>query len=452
MHGRCAAVDDEPIYKPMPMHTVAGMFKRILLVTAGAALGVALTIGIASATNGWGLLPNRDLNRATDSMKDVLRLVNENYVDEKAVRFDRLAKRALHGMLESLDPHSEYLEIRDMEELSEQLSGDFSGVGLQVEIRDGRVLVIAPIANTPAEKAGIERGDEILAVDGKTVGGDVTTDAIVERLRGKVGTPVTMELFRPSTAARFRLTLRRQLIELETVRAVEVLPDRTGYILISDFSDHTARDFSRALDRLMRENIENLIIDLRNNPGGLLDAAVAVAEPFFHEGEVIVSTRGRKPDDHDTFRAERRGKPLELPVAVLINAATASAAEVVTGALKDTHRAVVVGERSFGKGSVQSVFSLKSGEGLRLTTARYFTPAGLSIHESGISPHVEVVMTAEEDSKLRVQLARADISDPHEFKERFGFTPIADRQLEAAQQILRGLRVLDSRRLSQASH
>jgi carboxyl-terminal processing protease len=185
------------------------------------------------------------------------------------------------------------------------------------------------------------------------------------------------------------------------------------------------------------------VIDLRNNPGGLLDAAVEVAEPFFRKGELIVYTQGRKPSDREDFKSEADGDPLTLPVAVIINAGTASAAEVVTGALKDMKRAVIVGERSFGKGSVQSIFKLKNGEGLRLTTAHYYTPNGVSIHEKGIEPQVEVVMTPDEDGKLRRQSARPDITDPSEFKARFGFAPIEDRQLEAAVDVLHGVEVLD---------
>jgi carboxyl-terminal processing protease len=187
------------------------------------------------------------------------------------------------------------------------------------------------------------------------------------------------------------------------------------------------------------------VIDLRNNPGGVLDAAVDVAEPFFKKGELIVYTQGRKPGDREDYRAEAEGEPVTLPIAILINAGSASAAEVLTGALKDTGRAVVVGERSFGKGSVQSVFPLKDGEGMRLTTARYYTPGGVSIHEKGIAPHVEVVMTPEEDDKLSRQRARADLVDPREFKERFGVDPIEDRQLQAALDVLKGVRLLGER-------
>lgn len=443
--ARAGARGDEPIYKPNPMHTVAGMFKRIPVLAAGAALGFVLTLGAARVVQTWSWFPNRELNRSADYMKEVLQMVNEYYIDAPSVGYDQLAKTALHGMVESLDPHSEFLEARDYQDLEEQLSGDFTGVGLQVEMRQGKVLVIAPIANSPAERAGIQRGDEILGVDGKGIEKNSVMDNVVDRLRGKPRTRVTIDLYRPAVARKFQVTLQRQVIKLESVRSVAVLPERTGYILLSEFSEHTGREFGEALDRLVKEGIDGLVLDLRSNPGGLLDAAVAVAEPFFRRGELIVSTRGRNKADNENFRAERSGEPLQLPMVVLINAGTASAAEVVTGALKDTRRAVVIGERSFGKGSVQSVFQLKSGEGLRLTTARYYSPAGLSIHETGIEPNVEVIMTAEEDSKLSVQRTRSDITDPKEFKARFGFTPIEDRQLQAGLAILRGIRLLDAR-------
>ncbi|HYD85543.1 MAG TPA: S41 family peptidase, partial [Opitutus sp.] len=399
------------------MHTVASMFKRIPVLAAGAALGFVLTFGAARSMQTWGWLPNRELNRSADYMKDVLQMVNEYYIDAESVGYDRLAKTALHEMVESLDPHSEFLEARDYQDLEEQLSGDFTGVGIQVEMREGKVRVIAPIANSPAERAGIQRGDEILGVDGKGIEDKSSMGTVVERLRGKPRTRVTIDLYRPTAERKFQVTLQRQVIKLESVRSVQVLPERTGYILLSEFSEHTGREFGEALERLLKEGIDGLVLDLRNNPGGLLDAAVAVAEPFFRRGELIVSTRGRKSADNESFRAELSGEPLALPMVVLINAGTASAAEVVTGALKDTGRAIVIGERSFGKGSVQSVFELKNGEGLRLTTARYYSPAGLSIHETGIEPNVEVIATADEDSKLQVQHARADVKDPKEFKE-----------------------------------
>jgi len=433
------------------MHTVAGMFKRILLVAAGVALGFALTIGAARVAAAWSLFPNRELNRTTDYVRDVLQLVNQNYVDEPGSSYDKLAKSALHGMVESLDPHSEFLEAKAYTELEEELSGDFTGIGIQIEKRKGRVLIIAPIAGGPGERAGLQHGDELTGVDGRSFEKGISLDGVIDRLRGKPKSQVAIDVYRAAEAKRFQVTLTRELIKMPSVRGVEVLDGHTGYLQITEFSDHTADEFDHALDQLLKQDIDSLVIDLRNNPGGLLDAAVAVSNPFFKKNEIIVSTRGRKPADTDEYRAEGDGEPLTLPLAVLVNSGTASAAEVVTGALKDTHRAIVVGERTFGKGSVQSIFPLKNGEGVRLTTAKYYTPSGVSIHQKGIDPDVEVVLTAEEDSRLRVQQTRGDIADAAEFKERFGFAPIADKQLETALEVLKGVQMVDERRAAVAA-
>ncbi|MDB6127861.1 MAG: carboxyl-terminal protease [Verrucomicrobia bacterium] len=426
------------------MHTVTRMLKRFLILATGVVLGLGLSLVGVRVALAWGLFPNRELDRSSTYMREVLQLVNENYVDAKASGYDHLAKSAIHGMVESLDPHSEFLESKDYTVLEEELSGDFSGIGVQVEMRKGHVVVIAPIANSPGERAGILRGDELLQVDHKVLEKGTTMDKVIDRLRGRPGTMVAVQMFRPSSTKTFDLTLKRELIKQESVRDARIIAPHTGYIQLTEFSDHTGAEFIEALNRLLKEGIDSLIIDLRGNPGGLLDAAVEVAEPFFKKSELIVYTQGRKPGDREDYRATADGDPLVLPIAVLINAGSASAAEVVTGALKDTGRAVIVGERSFGKGSVQSIFKLKNGEGLRLTTARYFTPGGVSIHEKGIEPQVEVVMSAEEDSKLRLQRLRSDVTDAREFKERFGFAPIEDRQLQAALDVLKGVDVFDS--------
>jgi carboxyl-terminal processing protease len=345
----------------------------------------------------------------------------------------------------ALDPHSEYLEAEDFRHFESDINGDFGGIGVQVEMKAGRVIVIAPMAGTPGERAGILRGDEIISVDSRPLATTGPMDDAIKRLRGKPKTKVVVGLHRPGTGKTLELTLVRELIKIESVRTAHLIYGHIGYIHLVDFSARTGEDFLSALERLINQGADSLIIDLRNNPGGLLDAAVEVAEPFFHQDELVVYTRGRKPEDQEEYRAAMSGEPIDLPLAVIINAGSASAAEVVTGALKDTKRAVVVGERSFGKGSVQSVFKLKNGEGLRLTTARYYTPGGVSIHGEGIAPHVEVVMTPEEDNKLRVQRARTDITDPGEFEERFGFIPVDDRQLRAAVDVLKGVSVLRER-------
>jgi carboxyl-terminal processing protease len=427
------------------MNTVGGMFKRILAIAAGVSFGLCLAITVTRGTLAWSWFGSSELDHSSDYVREVLKLVNENYVDAKDSAYDKLTKSALHGMIESLDPHSEFLETDDYREMEEEMSGKFGGIGIQVELRKGRVIVIAPIAGTPGERAGILRGDEIVTVDGKPVEQGATMNAVVDQLRGRPHTKVNVGLFRPSTGRTFDLTLVREVIKVDSVRDVHVLPGGVGYLQLTEFSEHTGEEFGRALDRLRQEGARSLVLDLRNNPGGLLDAAVTVAEPFFRKGELIVYTQGRKAGDRDEYRSEAKGEPLQLPMAVLINAGSASAAEIVAGALKDTGRAVIVGERSFGKGSVQSVFKLKNGEGLRLTTARYYTPSGVSIHERGIEPQVEVVMTPDEDSKLSLQRSRSDVTAPKEFEERFDFIPIRDRQLEAAVDVLKGIGAFSAR-------
>jgi len=420
------------------------MRNRILKLAAGLTLGIAVPAAGLQLASLFGLLPSKDSAKATAYLREVMGLVNEDYVDATAASYDNLAHGAIHGMVESLDPHSEFLEAKDNAELEEDLSGEFGGVGIQVEVRSGKIVVIEPMPGTPADRAGIRRGDEITSIDGHPVAGTTAMDAVVDRLRGKPHTRVALVLNRPRENRRLALTLEREIIKVDSVTNVHVLAEDVGYVLITEFSEHTGEQFASAVDGLLKKNINSLIIDLRNNPGGLLDAAVDVAEPFFRKGEMIVYTQGRKPSDKEEFRSESEGEPLDIPVAILINQETASAAEIVTGALKDMGRAVVVGERSFGKGSVQSILKLKNGEGLRLTTAKYYTPSGVSLHQKGVSPHIEVVLSAEDDDKLREQGTRSDLTDPAEFKERFGFTPIADRQLDTAVDLLKGVEVIDS--------
>src|SRR4051812_24756250 len=252
------------------MPTVNGMFKRILTLTAGAVMGIALTVAAARVAVAWNIWPNRDLSRSASYVKDVMRLVNESYVDDKVVSYDQLARNALHGMIETLDPHSEFLEKKDNEEFEEDLTGEFGGVGIQVETRQNRIVIIAPLAGTPSERAGIQRGDEIVSIDGNAVDATGNGDSIVSKLRGKPKTKVLLGLFRPSTQETLNLTLVREIIKIESVRAVRVLEDGIGYVQLTEFSDHTAEQFRRALESLLKDGINSLIIDLRNNPGGLL--------------------------------------------------------------------------------------------------------------------------------------------------------------------------------------
>jgi carboxyl-terminal processing protease len=413
------------------------VLKRIVIVVAAAALGFSLAQYAArSAAPSWW--PDRERDRNVRYFREVLQLVKENYVEDTKAGYDELTRAALRGMLGELDPHSEFLSKEDFATTEEELSNQFGGVGIQVEQRDGKIIVISPIAGTPAERAGVRRGDQLVKVDGKPLEAP-SLDRTVRLIRGEPDTTVTITMFRPSANKEIDFRLERKRIRLDSVRHERMLPGGIGYLQITQFSERTGDEFEKAVAGLEQQGLQALILDLRNNPGGLLDAAVEVCEVFFDRNELIVYTQGRSPASREEHHARGGRPPRRYPIAVLVNGGTASAAEIVAGALKDTRRAVVVGEKTFGKGSVQSVLALRDGEGLRLTTARYYTPGGLTIHEKGILPHVEIEMSADDEAKVRLQQSRADLTAPAEFADRFGFTPIEDIQLQAAEELLAGV-------------
>jgi len=429
--------------------TVRRMLRKSLPVALGVLLGLLLAGVAARTVPAWSLFSGKGLGPSSDYVKEVLKLVHDNYVDTDRSDYPRLAREALHGMVESMDPHSEFLEQKEFASLDEEMRGDFGGIGIQVESRNGHYVVISPISGSPAEKAGLRRGDELLFIDGVSVSLAKGMDEIVDRLRGEPGTRVTIKMLRPTSASQYESVITRERIRVDSVKEASVLKNHIGYIHLAEFTERTGEEFDQALDKLLAEGIDSLVLDLRNNPGGLLDAAVYVAEPFFGKGELIVYTQGRRAQDREEFRSEIRGEPVTIPVAVLINAGSASAAEIVAGAFKDSGKGVIVGERSFGKGSVQTIFKLRDGEGMRLTTARYYTPKGISIHGHGIEPQVEVVMTPEEDEQVREWRSRASRPgktevDAPDSAAAEGTEP-ADRQLQAAVDALKGLRLLESR-------
>ena len=414
------------------------MSKRFLALCAAVLTGFLLAQFAARQTGAPSWWPNRERERNVKYFREVLQTVKENYVDASKPGYDELTRGALKGLVGQLDPHSEFLTAEEFAETEDDLSNEFTGVGIRVEQRDGKIVVITPIADTPAERAGIRRGDQLTKVDGQTLE-NPSVEKSTKIIRGEPGTKVTLTIYRPSQNRAIDFELVRERIRLDSVRHVQLRSDGIGFIQITQFSDQTGEEFAAALATLEKNGLRALVIDLRNNPGGLLDAAVEVCDAFFDRGELIAYTQGRMPESRENHRAGGSHARRTYPVAILVNGGTASAAEIVAGAMRDTNRAVIVGEKSFGKGSVQSIISLKNGEGMRLTIAKYYTPGGVSIHEKGIQPHVEIELSPDDESKIRLQDARADLAAPADFADRFGFQPVSDIQLSAAQEVLVGV-------------
>lgn len=415
------------------------MFKRLLFLGAAvlASYGLGQYAAHSGAPSWW---PDRTRDQSVRYYREVMQLVQEGYVGEAPADYAELTRAALEGMVKTLDPHSQFLRADAFQETEDELTNAFGGVGIQVEQRDGQIVIVTPIAGTPAERAGMWRGDRILQINGAVLK-NPTVDKIIKLVRGEPETEVALTVFRPSQNRSLEFKLKRERIQLNSVRNAAHHAGGIGYLAITQFSERTGDEFKAALTGLEATGIRALVIDLRNNPGGLLDAAIAVCNEFFERDELIVYTQGRTPESRENFKADGRHVRRTYPMAILVNGDTASAAEIVAGAMKDTRRAFIVGEKTFGKGSVQSVMPLRQGEGLRLTTARYYTPSGITIHERGITPQVELEIPAEDEAKLRVQQTRLDLTADAEFQERWGFARIEDWQLNAAEEVLAGVLV-----------
>ena len=338
--------------------------------------------------------------------------IQASYVDE--VDNEKLIRGAIDGMLASLDPHSGYLDGSDLQRLETMIDGNYSGLGLSVVMEDGAVKVISPFRGSPAEKAGIKAGDFITHLDGKLIyGGDL--DEAVQQMRGPAGTSINLTIFRPGSDEPIEASVTRGVIELEPV-TYEVKDGKIGVITVNEFSRDVGADVFAAWNDIQREaggRVNGLVLDLRSNPGGSLDEAIALSDLFLDEGR-IVSQRGRARGESMSFDAETvyRGQiAADVPLIVLIDAGSASASEIVAGALQDHRRALIMGERSFGKGSVQSLVPLGPDAALKLTTARYYTPSGHSVQEGGIKPDIRVPQLSDPDMERRrkYQLRESDL-------------------------------------------
>lgn len=331
-----------------------------------------------------------DTYKALNLFGDVFEQVRANYVDP--IEDKKLIEYALNGMLSSLDPHSGYMNEEEAKSMSIQNKGEFGGLGIEVTLENGVVKVVSPIDDTPAARAGIQSGDLIVEIDGKQVIGMTLNDA-VNKMRGKVGSDILLTVVRKGAKEPIKYKLVRDIIQIQSVKN-HVENGNIGYIRITTFNAQTSPGLKKAFDEIKKQSGDKLrgyVLDLRNNPGGLLDQAIAVSDAFIDKGE-IVSTRGRNPDDtrRDNATTKSVDEANGLPMVVLINGGSASASEIVAGALQDHKRAIVMGTQSFGKGSVQTLFNVPGGGMIRLTTARYFTPSGKSIQAKGITPDILV--------------------------------------------------------------
>ena len=385
------------------------MKNRLLPATLAIVLALSIPATVLVAQSVQQQQAEADRFKELEEFLAVYRKVKLGYVDK--VDDKQLMEGAIQGMLASLDPHSAFLDKSDFSSLQTQIDGEYGGLGLTVTLEDEAVKVIAPTKDTPADKAGIKSGDFITHLDGKLILGG-TLDEAVEAMRGAPGTSIKLTIFRPGRDAPFDVTITRAVIDLKPVRWE--VKNRIGVISITGFSEQTGADVVAAVSGIKKSlggNPLGYIIDLRSNPGGILDEAVSVSDAFLSSGE-IVSERGRDKSDIQRWWAER-AVPGDVtggaPIIVLVDAGSASASEIVAGALQDHHRGLVMGERSFGKGSVQSVLPLTRDTGLRLTVARYHLPSGRSVQEGGIKPDVRVPQLTDPDYKKRVSVRESDL-------------------------------------------
>ena len=438
------------------------MKKFLLAALLGTAAGVVVTTQVTGPLLAQDAEKKSNVYEQLDLFGDIFERIRSQYVEE--VEESELIEAAINGMLTSLDPHSSYLAPKDFEDMRTQTSGEFGGLGIEVTQEEGYVKVVTPMDDTPADKAGMEAGDFITGVDGKSILG-FTLEEAVELMRGPVGSEIILTVVREGVDEPFDVSIIRDTIKLTAVRARS--EGDSVVLRVSTFNRQTYPNLQSGLEKQVEElggfdKVNGIVLDLRNNPGGLLNQAIAVSDAFLDRGE-IVSTRGRNPRDSERYNATEGDLSNGKPIVVLINGGSASASEIVAGALQDHGRAVVIGEKSFGKGSVQTVVPVRGDGAMRLTTSRYYTPSGRSIQALGVAPDIIVVQpprrTAEEtedeadnrprrsEADLRGSLSNEDVSEAEraiieaerEKAERAAELREEDYQLAYALDILKGL-------------
>ena len=406
------------------------------------AVGAKIYLSAAQASNN-----DDSAQQNLEVFTDAMQKIRSEYVDGKDLKYQQLVYAALKGMVGKLDPHSEFLDETSFQQLQDDTEGQFGGLGLVVAMKDGYVTVVAPMEDAPGFRAGILTGDRIVRVEGKSVDKQPLTE-VVKQLRGEPGSAVTLAVERPSTGATKNYTLTRAVIQMTMVKDINgkkefpLDENKIGYLRITQFAEKTADELESALGKLKRQGMKGLIIDLRWNPGGLLEQAVAVCQKFLPRGQLVVSTEGRRL--MEKYFAKGDGDELKnVPIVVLVNLGSASAAEIVTGCLQDLHRAVILGEKTFGKGSVQTIFPLEDGSALKLTVAKYYTPSHKVIHQHGIMPDILVPVSDEEEAAILLKRAPGAVESLPE-KDRVRVSEIRDEQADRAEDLLKGLIIYDT--------
>ena len=383
-----------------------------------------LAIFIAGVSSGINAKTKKDYS---DDLKllgiytDVFKIVQDNYVEP--VESKKLIYGSLRGMLSALDPYSTFFTPEEFKEFTTETHGEFGGLGIEITMENHKLIIVSPIEDTPAYKAGLKPGDVIIEIDGEPTE-KMTLFQAVKKLRGKPGTKVTITIWRKGVEKPFKVTITRAIIKIKSVKTKELEDGKIGYIRLTQFQENSAEDFEKALQKF--KNKEGIIIDLRNNPGGLLSVAVRIADMLLPKGDLIVYTEGRTKRSNEKFYSI--GEPIiptDIPIVVLVNKGSASASEILTGALMDNERALSVGDKTFGKASVQTLIPLPDGSGIKLTTAHYYTPSGKLIMNKGITPDIVVKVSEEEEIERLKAEREAKIKGEDKVK-------IKDPQLDTA--------------------
>ncbi|UCD55822.1 MAG: S41 family peptidase [Candidatus Omnitrophota bacterium] len=396
---------------------------------------------------------DRELYREIELFSDVVTIIQSDYVEESEPK--KLVYGALEGMLSSLDGYSQFMDPEDFKEMEIETKGEFGGLGIEIGIRKGVLTIIAPIDGTPAEKAGLKAGDKIVKIN-KELTRDIKLIDAVKKLRGKPRTKVELTILREDEEKLLNFIIERNIIKLKSIKMAKMLDKEIAYIKLIEFQEKSSRELEEKLFKLEKKGMKALILDLRNNPGGLLDVAYEVADKFLAKDKVIVSLKGRIPAQNKVYKSRGRRHFLDFPMVVLVNEGSASGSEIVAGAIQDNQRGIILGSKTFGKGSVQTVIPLKDGSAARLTTAVYYTPKGRSIRDTGIIPDVKIELKEEkelpeeedifkklEEKAIEKSPAKSRAERGKRVKDKEDV--IYDNQLQAAVDVLKGILIYEGK-------